>query len=283
VGLMINGGLTITSRSDKNLYGELINFGIIVHTNAGGGTAPLWVHGGSRIFNAGLVDIQGDGPSISVGDGSTSVFANTADGAIRKTGGTGAVTLAVSFFTNSGIVDVQKGTLNLAASGTSSSLGAFSVVNGAALNFSGGTFTVSATPFQGTGVVGVTGGTLRIAGYEAIAVLRMTSGTLELTPGSYLDAGSYTQTGGTLLVDVAGPLQGDYGRLRVEGQAQLGGGVSVRFVNNYVPKLGDIYTFLSYGSRGNPSTGFGGTAFPSMNGMHCVLSDDQTSIVVKAG
>src|SRR5207245_7862592 len=83
----------------------------IVHTNTGG-TAPLWVHGDSRIVNAGTYDFHGDSNGIMIGDGSTSTFINT-DTTRQTTGDdTAAVRsyIHVSYFVNrDGSFDVEAG------------------------------------------------------------------------------------------------------------------------------------------------------------------------------
>jgi len=67
--------------------------------------------------------------------------------------------------------------------------------------------------------------------------------------------GDYTQTGGTLAIDLAGA---NFGRLQIAGSATLGGALAITLVNSYFPNLGDTFQILTFGSRtGSPPSDFG--------------------------
>ncbi|MCI0459731.1 MAG: hypothetical protein L0Z62_22500, partial [Gemmataceae bacterium] len=242
-------------------FGLLVNQGTIAHTGGGG---TLFVGDNTVLSNTGTYDFQGDGPGIRIGGGLSSVFTNT--GTVRKSAGTApeGVTLSVSFFSNANLVEVRSGTLNLASGGTST--GVFLAATDTFLNFSGGLHTVRpGAAFQGTGVLGVTGGTLRVVGSVSAGTVRVTGGVLQVTAGSLFSASTYTQTGGTLVIEVVGPNASDSGRLSVSGQARLGGGLSLRFVGAYRPRLGDQYQVLNFDTR--VDTGFAGFDFPAVSGL----------------
>ncbi len=101
---------------------------------------------------------------------------------------------------------------------------------------------------QGTINVGLgTGGARTIFGDLA------NSGVLEFSgasAGSLSVTGSYTQTSsGTLSIRLAGTSSTQYDRLLVTGSATLDGSLAVSLMNNFAPKTGDVYKFLTHASR----------------------------------
>jgi hypothetical protein len=115
--------------------------------------------------------------------------------------------------------------------------GTLSVSNGEVVN-------LNVNSFSNSGTVQVTRGTLNITGATS------NSGTVSVAAGSAINiTGDYTQTGGTLGLDIAGTSSSLMGVMNISGTASLGGTLNVSFVNGFAPVAGDAFKVLTFGSR----------------------------------
>jgi hypothetical protein len=252
-----NGTLTLVTNGLRGLSGLLTNNGEIDYNGSGGG---LYMNDTADLENAGTFVFEGT-DSEMWNNGAHSTFTNT--GTVIQSG-TGTGLLGVAIFNNTGVVDVQSGALNLLPASGSTTGGTFMMdVAEARLNFGNGTQTLAGATFTGDGRAQVVGGTVILSTDVSAQNFGMTGGTLQVNPGVTLTVtGDYTQTGGALEYDIAGP--SSYGRILVAGRAALGGYLRVRFLNGYTPQVGDSFQVLTYGSR----SGDFGDDFPQLDGRH---------------
>jgi autotransporter-associated beta strand protein len=165
---------------------------------------------------------------------------------------TGASTLQTGTLTGSSYVDsAPSGTTTigttLAGPGALTKTGGDTLALNGANNYSGGT-TISA----GTVITG------NLAAFGTGNVT-LNGGTLEAGDGTHQInvAGNYTQTGGTLELNLSGTLAGGspgYDFLDVTGTASLGGALVIDVQSPYVPRNGDTFTFVQAGTITNGFT-----------------------------
>jgi hypothetical protein len=55
-------------------------------------------------------------------------------------------------------------------------------------------------------------------------------------------------SGGTLLIDIAGPISGQFSVLDVLGNANLDGLLHPVLLNGFIPTVGESFAFMNYGS-----------------------------------
>ncbi len=119
-----------------------------------------------------------------------------------------------------------------------------SVVNGDRSDVATGSYTLTnlGTITSGAGA----GGERLITGTLVNSGIVQFSGT---SPVALSVNGTYTQTSsGTLSVRLAGSGSGQYDQLLVTGMATLDGTLAVSLLNGFVPKPGDAFKLLTYGS-----------------------------------
>ncbi|HEX5043821.1 MAG TPA: hypothetical protein VFV75_12995 [Candidatus Polarisedimenticolaceae bacterium] len=197
---------------------------------------------GAVIHNAGVWDAPTDGVIVNF-YGGTATFDNTSTGTFKKSAGTGATAINVTF-TNAGTVDVQSGTLQLNLSSYTQTAGITKLTGGAissttVLTFQGGTLGGSGTV---TAPVTVTGTGSVAPGLSA--------GTLSLI-------GLYTQNGGgAYKVELGGLTPGtQHDRVNISGgAAMLAGGLQISLIDGFVPSPGDTFTVLTYPTRNGAFT-----------------------------
>jgi len=117
-----------------------------------------------------------------------------------------------------------------------------------------------------TGNTNINGGVLKVDGSITSNTFVHRSGTLAGTgailgnvtnngtvspgdaPGT-LTVNSYTQmSGGTLLIDIAGPNTGQFSVLNDLGTANLDGILDPVLLSGFIPTVGESFTFMNYGS-----------------------------------
>ena len=127
---------------------------------------------------------------------------------------------------------INSGTVTVSASGT------IQVRNGQYTQI-GGTTTVDGTL---TGPTVVQGGML--PGSGTIGALTQTGGTVSpgVAAGSLTLGGNYSQTAGTLAVDLNGTAAGQFDQLKVTGTISLGGALAV--TAGYAAAVGDTFTII---------------------------------------
>ncbi len=154
-------------------------------------------------------------------------------GLFKKSGGTGTSTISNIVFNNTGTVEVDSGTL------------AFQ---------SGYTQTAGTTRLEGGNIAGnlnMQGGSLTGFGTVAGSILNV-SGLVSPgnSPGTITVAGSYEQdSGGSLLIQLAGLDSGRYDVFNISGTATLGGTLDIALLDGFAPSIGDSFRFMTYGSH----------------------------------
>jgi hypothetical protein len=148
-------------------------------------------------------------------------------------------------------VQISQGKLALNSGGAAT--GAFNAVSGSFLIFGGGTYVLnSGSSLTSAGIVQVTGGTLEVNATVSVLNLGVLNGTLQIDSNGILNvSGNYDQqTTGTLLIQLGGTTAGaGYGQLNVTGTANIAGPLSVVYVNDYLPSLGDSFQVVTFGGR----------------------------------
>jgi hypothetical protein len=104
--------------------------------------------------------------------------------------------------------------------------GTFDVATPLGLDFASGTYVVTTgTAFTDVGLAYVNGATVSVQDVVSAGDFQVYGGTLELTITGILNlAGTYTQSGGSLVIDFQDQVAGNgCGQLNVTGKAALGG------------------------------------------------------------
>ena len=158
-------------------------------------------------------------------------------GTIDADGTAASFTIAADSFTNTGAVHTAPGASMSITHGETQSAG--STISDGTITITGGPLSVSA---------GIVGGNGTIVG-----IVNLTGGTLSPgdSPGHLSITGSYTQgAAADILVELGGHDQGStYDLLSVTGPVSLDGEVDVSVLPGFTPQVGDVFTFLTYGSR----------------------------------
>lgn len=239
--------LSLGGAAAKSLDGgaTLINEGTGSWTGAG----DLRIQGGSMFQNAGTFTL------------SNSTDAPVAFGVINNTGtwiqnsvADSVVTHMRSVFNNisPGIVQLNQGILSLEVGGNST--GTFDAAVGTQLVFAGGTYTLNdGSTLTSDGLVRVTGGqtTLVVDGTVSVMNLDVVNSYLRVGSNGVLNVADVfeLQANAELDIDLGGTDPGaGYGQVNVAGTANLAGTLVVRFVNHFLPRVGDGFTILTFGA-----------------------------------
>ncbi|MBI1840281.1 MAG: choice-of-anchor D domain-containing protein [Verrucomicrobia bacterium] len=235
-GFTNSGALTISGTSSKSLSGVFNNQGTAQHT--GSGAIAL---SSATVNNAssGVYDLQSTA-AFFVSSGVGNVFLNA--GTLRKSVGTGVVTLDVSVV-NSGAISVVSGELRLHRGGSTTG-GAWTVADPAKLTLDAGTFDWlgSANTFVGNLT---NGATLNVGGVGAVGVLNIT--------------GNYTQTSvGQMNLELGGAGANQFDQVVVSGSATLAGVLNLPLTNGFKPALGQAFQLMTFGSHAGVFTSITG-------------------------
>jgi uncharacterized protein YhjY with autotransporter beta-barrel domain len=210
------------------------------------------------------VTLDGDSPSLA---GIT--FANTAGGSYTIAQGTGG-TLKLNGGIASTLITNASGNNTISAPVELDSNAAFSTAAGTSLNLTGnisefgaphamtlsgpGTFLLTGANTYSGGTT-ISSGTILAGSATAFGMgnVTMNGGTLEVGNGMHQInvAQNYTQTGGTLVLNLSGLSPGTaagYEFLHVTGTANLGGALQVIVQPVYIPVNGDTFTFVQAGA-----------------------------------
>jgi autotransporter-associated beta strand protein len=242
--------------------------------------------GGSVLTLAGAISEQGGSFGLTVNGPGTVVLGdnNTYSGGTTLSFGTLDVSGSGTLGSSTGALTVDGGTLNLG--GTSQTVGAVNITGASTIQTGiltgssysdsapSGTATVSAT-LAGSGALTMSGGgtlalngantysggtiissgTLATGNLTALGTgdVSMSGGILEAGNGIHQInvAGNYTQTGGTLVLNLSGTTAGaspGYDFLNVAGTASLGGALQIVVLSPYVPRNGDTFDFVQAGT-----------------------------------
>ena len=203
------------------------------------------------LHNAGRITLDGAQAALTATGASASALAglthNAGGGRLTLKNGAGLSTFGA--FRNAGRLTVEPGSA-FTSSGYTQHRGA-TVVDAATSTLNVGTtagMTIVSGSLRGTGVV---------QGNVANAGGTVMPGNAA-GPGQLSVQGNYSQgAGGTLALDVAGTTSAD--KLAVSGAATVGGRFSIATSPSYVPAIGDLFTFMTYGSSTGTFASFTGT------------------------
>ena len=277
----LNAGTGGTARINNTAGNDTISAPIELDS-----AAAIAVANGDTLILSGPLSESGGPQSLAVNGPGTTVFsgANTYSGGTTLSSGTLDITGSGTLGASTGSLTVQGGILDLG--GTSQTVGAVDITGASTLQngtLNGASFTDSATSGtvditanlagaggldkSGAGVLAlngtnsyhgdtaISGGTVLVGNLSAFGTgnVSMSNGTLETGNGVHQInvAGNYTQSGGTLVLNVTGHMPGvdpGYEFLNVTGTANLGGALMVDVSAPYIPANGDRFTFVQAGA-----------------------------------
>lgn len=245
-------GGTITNNGTIDNFGSLTNSGLF--TSASGAT--LINESGASLTTSGNLDSQGtltnQGTITISSSGRLSIAAGTNDGSILVSGGTLAVAPGGTLTNQTGSTFRQTSTTSITqVDGTLNSVPAVQIQGGTLL----GAGTIN-------GNVSNTGGV--VFGFNTLTI-----------------NGNYTQgAGGQLLVSLDGTLPGETTLLDVSSLATLDGSVDFELAFGFLPKAGDDFVFLDFGSLSGDfsSIDFSGWSCPTNDTCSIVTSADSMSL-----
>lgn len=204
---------------------QIVRRGLMLRSNADF-NGLVTMSQGASIVNTGHVVLKG---GFARGDASSMAFDN--QGVLIVQGANVPVGIDL---TNSGSVTVQSGTLNVSSASYKQTGGKTTIATGATL---AGPVDIGAGTLGGSGTIGGNvnnGGTIALATPVTFAAMQVN--------------GNFTQApSGTLEIKIGGASQFD--RLLISGIAKLGGRISIRFVQGYVPAIGAQFPIMTFGSR----------------------------------
>ena len=274
-----NGTLTAGSGSKFVVNGNLTNFSGNTLTRGSynvGGT--LQFNGANIINNAASIDITGASGKIvdqSAHNALAGFAKNTSTGNFTLSGN--ATFTTAGAFSNAGVLDVSKGsTFILGNKSTYTQTGGKTILDGEMTATTPGNFMFNAGSIFGNG--GTFTGALTSAGMFNIGDAPKEAGKLTIT-------GSYTQaSAGDLNIDIGGLTVGTlYDQLKVSKTATLGGTLNLNLINTFVPKLGAVFTIMTYGSESGNFATVTGTQINLSEHFQVVYNPTSVQLDVVAG
>ena len=250
-----NTGVTIDGAVDLAGSGSIVLNAMPGHINTGqitdsaSGAGNLTQESGHTILgtgqitvntftNNGTVNADSNGNMLRLAG--TGIYTNT--GLMEATGGG---TLDISTLTNYSNGILTGGTYDVVSGGTIVLPGAVTT-NAATITISGAT-----ANFSGLSALTANTGTLNLLNGASLSMAGglTNSGKINLDPSTLDVNGNFTQASdGVLMVTLDGNGAGQYGLLNVTGTANLAGALDLSFINGYIPRVGDSFTVLNYGS-----------------------------------
>ncbi len=245
-----NGGLVMTALVVSD--GRTINLPSGQTATLSGVGGFLDLRNGARFNNAGTFLAQNDN-DIREGPGTGNLFDNS--GSFIHDTSAGSFEIGVPM-RNTGVIDVQTGSLLLEDFSQSATA---SIVGGRSVTFASGIVTAGGTI---TALVSNTGAILSPG----------ENGAGELTIN-----GNYSQSSGTLRVELAGVAAGQFDKLTINGTAALAGTLDLVLLSGFSPPTGQQFSVLTYGARSGQ--------FNTMTGAAGFTADYQATglLLTKAG
>src|SRR5215469_2785367 len=137
-----------------------------------------------------------------------------------------------------------------------------------------GTLTTTAVSLQKGSLVGK--GTL---GGAVTSSASVTAGDSTTKPGKLTLTGTYTQNStGTLGISVGGTAAGTFGTLAVSNGVKLGGTLSIKLINSFVPAVGDSFTIVTGSAVSGKFATVNGTSINS--GEHFQVNYNSTNVTL---
>lgn len=210
--------------------------------------------GTATLENGANLDIAGDAPNLDIArfDGSTGSVIVQSGATVTVSGADGDARVAADLTGFGSSLDGGTGSLTVTGAGSRLSV-QDTVIAGSPVSF-GGTGTPTATIVVANGgkisadrmFIG-RGGTLTGSAGMVTATVINDGGLVApgFSPGT-LTVDNFVQTAGTLAIEIAGLLPGQFDVLNVLGDATFSGGSIVfSFINGFLPSAGDIIPFLT--------------------------------------
>jgi hypothetical protein len=236
-GFTNTGTLEVNSGSTLDITGLFNNLSG-TGTLSGGAYAVMGTLGlpGGIVSNAASVTLRGATAEILNSSTSTNALAAVAANA---TTGTLSLQSGQALATNANFSNSGKTTVGLGSS--------FTV--GGTYTQTVGTTTVDGTLTAPSGMTLNKGSLVGKGSISAAVTLSggsVTAGDSSTKPGTLTITGSYTQQSkGTLDIYVGGTTAGTFGDLAVSNGASLGGTLTIKLVNGFVPVVGNSFTILT--------------------------------------
>jgi hypothetical protein len=149
-----------------------------------------------------------------------------------------------------------------------------------------GTTTVDGTLTAPKGLI-LQKGTLVGKGTLAAAVTSaasVTAGDSSTKPGALTVAGSYTQEStGTLNISVGGTAAGTYGQVAVSNGVSLGGTLSIKLINGFVPVIGETFNVVTGSAVTGTFSTVKGTSINSSEHFEVSYATNEVKLTVVAG
>jgi hypothetical protein len=124
-------------------------------------------------------------------------------------------------------------------------------------------------------------GTLGAAVSSAASI---TPGDSSISPGKLTVTGSYSQSGtGTLNISIGGTAAGTYGQVGVSNGVSLGGILSIKRINSFVPAIGKSFTILTGSVVNNRFATVNGLSINSGEHFQVDYSSTAVKLVVVSG
>ncbi len=239
VGFTNNGVLTVSKGGTliiNSIGGPFNNLSGGTLTGGAYNVTGMLELGNSITTNAATITLTGSAAEIlnsnTSGNALAAIASNLAAGTLSLQSGQALAT--TTSFSNSGKTTVGLGS-SFTVGGTYTQTAGTTTVDGTLIAPSGMTLNKGSLVGKGS-----------IAAAVTLSGGSVTAGDSSTKPGTLTIAGSYTQQSkGTLDIYVGGTTAGTFGDLAVSNGVSLGGTLSIKMVNGFVPVVGDSFTILT--------------------------------------
>jgi hypothetical protein len=248
--VLVNGAITVPGGTLTNAPGGTISMGDGM-TDDGTGTRTLH----AALDNQGTLTVKvaaeftgsvtsSDTVDVQTGDLAVTPPEGSSQGALFINTGTLTVRSLRAIIIDGGDDFANSGTVNLVNFGSIVVTGNYIQTNGVT-ELTNGLLTAALVDLEGGVLAGT--GVINAGVLNNAEVDVGRSGS----PGVLTIVGDYSQTsGGVLVIEIGGPNAGtDFDQLNITGQATLGGTLTVNLINGFVPKSGDSFQIMTFGSE----------------------------------
>jgi hypothetical protein len=112
----------------------------------------------------------------------------------------------------------------------------------------------------------------------------VTAGDSSTKPATLTVTGSYTQDStGTLNISVGGTAAGTYGQVAVSNGVSLGGTLSIKLVNGFVPVIGETFNVVTGSAVTGTFSTVRGTSINSSEHFEVSYTTNEVKLTVVAG
>ena len=112
----------------------------------------------------------------------------------------------------------------------------------------------------------------------------ITPGDSSTKPAMFAVTGSYTQNSkGTLNISIGGTSAGTYGQVAVSNGVSLGGTLSIKLINGFVPTIGDTFNVVTGSALTGTFSTVKGTSINSSEHFDVAYNPTAVTLTVVAG